>query len=175
MGYWEKRAYAELSTEPGDLAKRGLVYLMAQKFTIGSAASVAFNFATNGKAVEFQFYNLNNTGEPVYAELIESASATLFGAAIPGHNMNRNFSDTHTAVLRSASAVTGGTVIANELFGSQKASGDGGSEKIYTLTASTNYAMVFTNLGNQTSTCHISLGWVEGDPDQYNLITNVQN
>lgn len=42
MGYWDKRAYAELSTESGDLAKRGLVYLMARKFTVAQSGSVAY-------------------------------------------------------------------------------------------------------------------------------------
>lgn len=171
--FWSRRAYAELSTEPGDLARRGLVYLMARKFDVAQSGSVAFNMETNGLPVEFRFYELNNTGEPVYAEFIESASAvTTYGSAIPARNLNRNYSDAHTAELKSASAVAGGTVIASELFGSQKASGGAGSDKIYTLSASTNYQLVFTNLGNQTSTCHIQLGFAEGDPAPFPLIQN---
>jgi len=171
--FWSRRAYAELSTEAGDLARRGLVFLMARKFDAAHAGSVASNLETNGVPVEFRFYELTNTGEPIYAELIESASAvTTFGSAIPARNLNRNFTDTHTAELKSASAVSGGTVIASELFGSQKASGGAGSNKIHTLSASTDYTMVFANLGNQTSTCHINLGFAEGDPAPFPLIQN---
>lgn len=49
--YWQKRAYAELSTETSDLAKRGLVYLIAQFFDVGATASVSFALETNGKEV----------------------------------------------------------------------------------------------------------------------------
>lgn len=172
MTFWEKRAYAELSVSAADLAKRGLIFLMAQKFVVAQSGSVAFDIETNGVPVEFQFYNLTNTGETIYAELIESASVTTFGAAIPGRNLNRNYSDTHTAILKSASAVSGGTIIASELFGSEKAAGGSDSAKIHTLAADTNYTMIFANLGNQNSTCHINLGWSEGEPTPFPLIQN---
>lgn len=170
--FWEKRAYAEASTEPADLAKRGLVYLMARKFAVGTGSSVSFNMATSGLPIQFEFYTLNNSGETVYAELIESASATLFGDPIAGRNLNRNFPDTHTATLRSASAVSGGIVVASELFGSAKASGTASESKPHILKPDTNYTMVFTNLSNQSSTCHINLGWSEGEPEVFPLVEN---
>ena len=173
--YWGKRAYAELSTSPDDLAKRGLVFLMARKFDVASAGSVSFNLFTNGVPVEIQFYTLSNTGETVYAELIESASAVKYGPAITGRNLNRQFSDTHGVELQAASAVGGGTVIASELFGSEKALGGAESSKVHVLAASTNYVMSFTNLGNQTSTCHINLAWSEGDPVPFNLVRNIND
>lgn len=173
--FWAKRSYAESSTEPAALAKRGLVYLVAQKFDIASAASVSFDLFTNTQQIEISFYTLANTGEPVYAELIESASATLFGSAVPARNLNREYPDTHDFVMRSASAVTGGTVIASELFGSDKALGGTANDKIHTLAASTHYVMSFVNLGNQTATCHINLGLTQDEPGQFPLVRNLTN
>lgn len=171
--YWEKRSYAQQSTDAESLSERGIVFLMAQKFSIASPGSVAFSLDPNGANVEIHGYALVNTGEPCYGELIESASATPYGAAIPGRNLNRNYTDTHTAVLKSASAISGGTVIANELFGSDKAAGGEHSGKVHVLHPDRDYIMNFTNLGNQATTCHINLIWSENEPDHYNLIRNV--
>lgn len=170
--YWQKRAYAELSTEPGDLAKRGLVFLMSEFFAVPQAASVSFALSTNGAEVEFQFYDLTSTQETIRAVLIENPSAvTKFGSLITAHNLNRKFPDTHTAQLQSASAISGGTLIASELFGSAKGAGEISSAKVHTLAASTTYVMTFHNAGNQNTLCHINLGWSENDPEHYNLVT----
>ena len=170
--YWQKRAYAELSTEPADLAKRGLVFLMARFFTVNQAASVSFALTTNGVEVEFQFYDITTQQEPIRAELIEAPSAaTKFGSLIPARNLNRKFADDHTVELQSASAVSGGTVIASELIGSDKAAGATASEKVHTLANNTEYIMTFYNAGNQNTLCHINLGWSENEPEHYDLVT----
>lgn len=170
--YWQKRAYAELSTDPADLAKRGLVYLLARFFTVNQAASVSFAFETNGVEIEFQFYELTTQQEPIRAELIEAPTAiTKFGSLIPARNLNRKFSDAHTVELQSASAVSGGTVIASELIGSDKAAGGTSSNKVHTLVNDTTYVMTFYNAGNQNTLCHINLGWSENEPEHYNLVT----
>lgn len=170
--YWQKRAYAELSTEPADLAKRGLVYLLARFFTVPQAGSVSFTLTTNGTDVEFQFYDITTRQEPIRAELIEApTAATKFGSLIPGRNLNRNYSDDHAAELQAASGITGGTVIASELIGSDKSAGVIASDKVHTLAASTTYVMTFHNSGNQNTLCHLNLGWAEQDPEHYNLVT----
>lgn len=169
--YWQKRAYAELSTEPGDLAKRGLVFLLARFFPIAQAGSVSFCLTTNGAEVEFQFYDITCTQEIVRAELIEAPTLTKFGSEIPAYNLNRQFSDDHTATLQAASGISGGTVIASELIGAAKSAGAMSSSKIHTLSASTDYAMVFFNSGNQNTLAHINLGWSENDPASYDLVT----
>ena len=170
--YWQKRAYAELSTEPSDLAKRGLVYLLARFFTVPQSGSVSFALTTNGVEVEFQFYDLSTQQEPILAELIEAPSAaTKFGSLIPGRNLNRNFSDDHTVELQAASGISGGTVIASELIGSEKGAGATSSDKVHTLTNEATYIMTFYNSGNQNTLCHINLGWAENDPEHYNLVT----
>lgn len=170
--YWQKRAYAELSTEPGDLAKRGLVYLIAEFFDVASTASVSFALTTNGKEVEFQFYDIASTQETIRAVLTEEPTGiTKFGSQIVGRNLNRRFPDIHTAELQAASGVTGGTVIASELLGSAKGAGALSSAKVHTLKANATYVMTFHNAGNQNTTCHLNLGWAEADPPHYDLIT----
>ena len=169
--YWQKRAYAELSTEPSDLAKRGLVYLLAQFFTVNATSSVSFVLETNGKEVQFEFYDLTSIDLPVRAELIEGPTYTKFGPAIPARNLNRNFSDAHTSLLTSASAISGGTVIASELIGSgTKVGGAFSTQRVHILRNDTDYVMTFHNPDNQPSRCHINLGWSEGEPDRYNLV-----
>lgn len=169
--YWQKRAYAELSTEPSDLAKRGLVYLLAQFFTVNAASSVSFVLETNGKEVQFEFYDLTSIDLPVRAELIEGPTYTKFGPSISARNLNRNFSDAHTSVLSSASAISGGTVIASELIGAgTKVGGAFSTQRVHILRNDTDYVMTFHNPDNQPSRCHINLGWSEGEPDRYNLV-----
>lgn len=167
--YWRKRAFAELSTDPNDLAKRGLVYLLAQFFDV--PASVSFALETNGREVQFEFYTITSVDLPVRAELIEGPTFTKFGPAIPGRNLNRKFSDDHTVGLSAASGVSGGTVIASDLVGvGTKTGGNVSSEKIHVLKNDTDYAMVFHNPGNQGTGCHLNLGWSEGEPNRYNLV-----
>lgn len=169
--YWQKRAYAELSTEPADLAKRGLIFLLSEFFTVGAAASVSFSLETNGQEVQFEFYDLTSVDLPVRAVLIEAPTFTKFGPAVPGYNLNRNYSDTHTAILSSASAVSGGTVIASELIGAgTKAGGAFSTNRVHVLRNDTDYVMTFHNADNQPTRCHINLGWSEGEPPRYYLV-----
>lgn len=175
--YWTKRAYAELSTEADDLAKRGMVYLASEFFNIGATSSVALVLDTNGNPVTFEFYDIASDLHPVKAVLYENASASFNpSASVSAYNLNRNFSDNHSVLLYSASAWAGGTAIASELVGSgSKAGGTISSLKPHCLSASTRYVMVFHNTGSQTTACHLNLGWSEGEPDTYNIIEQVEN
>lgn len=169
--YWQKRAYAELSTEANDLSKRGLVYLLARFFNVPATASVSFVLETNGKEVQFEFYDLASVDLPIRAELIEGPTYTKFGPAISARNLNRNFSDGHTAGLSAASGISGGTVIASELIGAgTKVGGEFSTQRVHVLKNDTDYIMTFHNAENQPSRCHINLGWSEGEPDRYDLV-----
>ena len=172
VNYWQKRAYAELSTEPEDLAKRGLIYLLAQFFDVPAAASVSFVLETNGREVQFEFYDLTSVDLPVRATLLEGPTYTKFGTPLAARNLNRNFSDAHTATLTAASGVSGGVVIASELIGAgTKVGGEFSTNRVHVLKNDTDYVMMFYNSNNQPTRCHINLGWSEGEPDRYNLIT----
>jgi hypothetical protein len=174
--FWQKRAFAELSTEPNDLAKRGLVYLLDRFFTIPSTGSVHFGFLTNGVEVEFQFYDIKTVSGIVYAELIEAPTATLFGPEIVGRNLNRNYADAQSVTLQAASGVSGGTRIASELIGNaNKAGGDIAQSKVHTLKPEETYVMAFYNSENQSSLTHINLGWSEGEPQPYPLVEDTSS
>lgn len=172
--YWRKRTYQESATDADGLSKRGLVYLMSEFFTVGANASVFFALNTNGKEVEFQFYDITSNQSEVHAVLIENpASVTAFNYITP-RNLNRKFPDNASASLSAASAVSGGTIIASELVGSTtKAGGEMSSRKIHTLRDSTMYVMRFVNVSNQATTCHMNLGWSENDPQMFRLIDPV--
>lgn len=175
--YWQKRAFAEMSTETDDLAKRGLVFLAAEFFDINATSSVAFVLDTNGSQIVFEFYDIVSDLHPVKAVLLEGASASFSpSASFVARNLNRNDTDTHSATLHSASAWAGGTKIASELIGSgAKAGGQISQEKLHILKDNTRYVMVFYNTGSQTTGCHLNLGWSEGEPDTYNLVTEIVN
>lgn len=171
VNYWQKRAYAELSTEPPDLAKRGLVYLMSEFFTVPATASVSFVMETNGVEVQFEFYDLSSDLYAVQATLIEAPTYTKFGPTITPRNLNRGFPDASTVTLQSASAISGGVKIASELIGSgSKSGGQFSSSKVHILKQGTGYTMTFYNTGNQPTVAHMNLGWAEGEPPRYTLI-----
>lgn len=171
VNYWQKRAYAELSTDPNDLGKRGLVYLISHFFTVPGSGSVAFALETNGVLVEFQFYDITSTLSAVRATLLEEATYTAVPDGIEAYNMNRNFPDVYTSTLSGASAVTGGVPIASELFGgADKSGGVASQNKVHILRNDTAYVMTFVNTANQSTLCHLNLGFSEGEPDPYKLI-----
>ena len=172
--YWRKRTYQQAATDADGLSKRGLVYLMSEFFTVPATGSVYFALDTNGKEVEFQFYDITSAQGEIHASLLESpASVTRYNYIIP-RNLNRKFADDATASLSAASAITGGTEIASELIGNTgKAGGDLSSAKIHTLRDGTIYVMRFVNVSNQSSTVHMNLGWSENDPAHYRLIDPV--
>jgi hypothetical protein len=172
--YWRKRTYQQAATDADGLSKRGLVYLMSEFFTVPATGSVYFALDTNGKEVEFQFYDITSEQGEIRAYLIEApATVTQFNYITP-RNLNRKFADDATASLSAASAITGGTNIASELIGNTgKAGGDLSSAKIHTLRDGTIYIMQFVNVSNQESTVHMNLGWSENDPAHYRLIDPV--
>ena len=174
--YWRKRTFQESATEPDGLAKRGLVYLMSEFFTLPSSGSVYFALDTNGNEVEFQFYDITSAQSLVRASLIEEpATVTQFNYLTP-RNLNRKFPDAATASLSAASAVTGGTVIASELIGSTaKSGGEVSSRKVHTLKDDTIYVMRFVNVDNQQSLMHINLGWSEKDPQPFRIVDPVDD
>lgn len=163
--YWLKRQYAETSTEPDGLSKRGLVYLLAEFFTIADAATLRFGLSTNGTQVEFQSYDITSSLHPVKATLLEAPTVTKTASAIVGRNLNRNGTDPHTVTFWTTTTHTGGTKIASELAGTgSKAGGGMESGRIHVLKPDTDYLMTFQNLGNQPTELHLNLAWSEGEP-----------
>lgn len=145
-----------------DYARDGHIYLIGQRFAITSGASVSFSIETGATGAQFDFYDIISDTSTIYAELIEDATITTTGSALTAYNLNRNYTDTHTSVLKAASAVTGGTTISSEyVTASIHAGGSMSSAKIHTLKPNTQYAMKFANTGNQTTNVFFQLGFSE--------------
>jgi hypothetical protein len=172
--YWGKRQYSEDSTEPDDLSKRGLVFLLHEFFDIPGTTTIYFAMTTNTVPVEFAFYDIASSAEFVKGSLLEAPTVTLGSTTIHGHNLNRQFSDAHDVTFHTATGVSGGTPIASELIGSgSKAGGTISSLKIHVLKPDTTYVMRFQNMGNQATVLHLNLGWVENAPGHFGLVTQV--
>ncbi len=158
-------------SETDEYARAGFIYQVSQKFAIASPGTVSFNIATGTAGLQIEYYEIISDVEKVTASLIEGATVTTSGAALPVYNLNRNSSDTTQATLSSASTVTGGSVIAQEFITADKhaAGGGAGSQKIYTLQPSDDYVMRFVNDGNQSTTVALTLGFSE----KYNGLNQV--
>jgi hypothetical protein len=158
-------------SETDEYARQGFIHQISQKFTVASPGTVSFNIATGSAGLQIEYYEIISDTEKVTASLIEGATVTTNGVAIPSYNLNRNSSDTTQATLSSASTVTGGSVIAQEFITADKhaAGGGAGSQKIYTLKPSDDYVMRFVNDGNQSTTVALTLGFSE----KYNGLNQV--
>lgn len=146
----------------GEFARAGYQYLIDQVVSIESGASVNFAFTAGTTGAQFDSWNFVSTSDNVLGQLFEGATIVTSGTTIPAHNLNRNFSDSYTSTLVSASSITGGTAIIQEMITASKSSSGGiTSSKVVTLEPNTQYGFKFTNLGNQTTSLHVQLGFVE--------------
>jgi hypothetical protein len=150
------------STVPA-LSRAGRVYLVEQEFTVTGAGTALFNVATGPTGFQIEFYEIVSDRGTILAELIEGATVTTTGSAIPAYNMNREFPDDYDAVFTAASTVTGGSAISRELLPASVAGGAGqmSISKIHTLLADSDYAMRFINRSEQTTTCFLQIGFTE--------------
>lgn len=148
-----------------EMARDGYVYLVGQQFSIPAGGTVSLSMATGTYGAQLDFYDIVTDTATITASLIEDATITVTGSAIPAYNLNRNKSDSYESVLKAASAVSGGTTVSQEFVtASIHAGGAMSSQKIHTLKPLSNYAMRFINTGNQTTNVFFQLGFSE----QYN-------
>lgn len=144
-----------------EYARDGYIFLLAKQFTIPNSTSVSFSIVSGPNGAQFDFYSIISDKANVFAELIEGATVVTTGADIPAYNLNRNYSDAHSAVLKAATSVTGGTTISSEFISAtNQSSAAVSSDKIHTLKANTQYAMKFTTLG-ATTDVFFQLGFSE--------------
>lgn len=152
----------EPSNNLGDFSRDGFVYVVSQYLTLANNGVVRFSFTAGDTGAQFDFWDFEATSSSVLAELIEGATITANGTAVPAYNLNRNYPDDYVAVLEGASAITGGTVILSEFVGaSNQASGGAASNKIVTLEPNTQYGFRFTDVGGNGAKLHVQIGWVE--------------
>ena len=144
-----------------EYARDGYIYVLGREFSITVGTSISFSITTGAYGAQFDFYSIISDKANVFAELIEGATIVTTGNPIPAYNLNRNFSDAHTSVLRSATSVTGGTTVSSEFISaSNQAAGSLTSDKIHTLKANTQYAFKFTALG-ATTDIYFQMGFSE--------------
>lgn len=158
-------------SDTDEYARAGFLYSVSEKFALASPGTVTVNIATGSAGLQIEYYEILSDVSNVTATLIEGATVTTSGAAIPSYNLNRNVTTPAVATFASASTVTGGSVIATEYLTADKhaAGGGMGSQKIYTLKPSDDYVMSFVNNGNQATNVFLSLGFSE----KYNGLNQV--
>jgi hypothetical protein len=158
-------------SDTDEYARAGFIYQVSQKFAVASSGTVNLNIATGSAGLQIEFYEILSDTSNVTATLIEGATVTTAGNAIPAYNMNRNLSDTIQSTFSSASTATGGSVIAQEYITADKhaAGGGAGSQKIYTLRPDEDYVMRFENNENQSTNVALLLGFSE----KYNGLNQV--
>lgn len=143
----------EPASDPDEYARQGSLYVVGGTVTLLGTAVALYSVETGAKGMQIEGYELVSSAEPIYAELVEGATVTTTGAAIPSYNLNRDFADDAATVFKQATTVSGGSAVSSELITGSKQGGGGGMvvSKIHTLTASSDYAFRFTNLSNQTT------------------------
>lgn len=158
-------------SDTDEYARAGFIYQASQKFSLASPGTVSLNITTGTAGVQIEYYEILSDAEKVTARLIEGATITTSGAAIPAYNLNRTITTAPSATLSSATSVVGGTIIASEFITADKhaAAGGANSAKIYTLKPSQNYGIQFVNEGNQPTNVFLSLGFSE----KYNGLNQV--
>jgi hypothetical protein len=149
----------------GDLARKGHIYSVGRYFPIANNGTAIFSFTTGDSGAQFENWEFNSSTSSVLASLIEGATITTTGSAIPAYNLNRNDSDAHAAVLIGASALTGGTTVISQYVGASNQAVGGSSQNIpVTLEPNTQYGFKFVDVGGNGTNVHIQLDWAE----QYN-------
>lgn len=152
----------EPSNNLGEFSRVGYTYAVERYFPIANNGTAIFSFTTGPDGAQFDFWDFNSSTSSVIAELVEGATITTTGTAIPGYNLNRNESDAHAATLLPATAITGGTVVYSNYVGaSNQAAGGAQSNMIITLEPNTQYGFRFRDVGGNGTNVHILIGWVE--------------
>lgn len=153
----------------GQYSRDGFAYIVSRQITISNGGTALFSFTTGAAGAQLDFWDFEVENSSIRGELVEGATITTTGAAIPGYNLNRNFADDHDAVLIGASAMTGGTVVLSEYIGSSNQSSGGAiSNKLVTLEPETQYGFRFIDVGGNGTVMHLQIIWVEkynGDND----------
>lgn len=162
----------EPANEVGELSRQGYIYAVSRYQTIANGGTAIFSFTTGDTGAQFEFWTFTAENSSILASLIEGATITSTGTAIPAYNLDRNSPDTYDAVLEGATALTGGTTILSEYVpASNQAGGGMGSNKIITLEPNTEYGFKFVDVGGNGTPVldvggngtpvHIQIGWAE--------------
>lgn len=153
-----------------EMAREGYIYALFARRTLTSGQIENLSFMTGPTGAQLDYYQLVSESSSVFSQIIEGATVTTVGDAIPVYNINRNFSDTPTSVIKAASVATGGTVVQSEFVtASNQGGGAISSQKIVTLKPNTQYVFRAENVGNQSTSWYSQIGFSE----HYNGYNNI--
>jgi len=145
-----------------EYAREGYIYALFARRDLTSGQVENLSWMTGPNGVQLDYYQLISESASVYSTIIEGATVTTVGSAIPVYNVNRNYGDTPASVIKAASVVTGGTVVQAEFVtASNQGGGAISSQKIVTLKPNTEYVFQATNVGNQTTSWYSQIGFSE--------------
>lgn len=154
----------------GEYSRQGFTYAAQRYFPIANNGTAIFSFTTGASGAQIDYWDFQSSTSAVIGELIEGATITTTGSAIPAYNLNRNDSDAHQSVLIGASALTGGTVVyANYIGASNQASGGAVSNNILTLEPNTQYGFRFRDVGGNGTNLFVLIAWIEIFNGQQNI------
>ena len=143
----------------GDYSREGHVWAATSFFSVSNGGTVSFGMLTGQHGAQFEYYNIVAESHSVHAYLVEAPTFTA-GGTVTAYNLDRNNTDTYSAVLTQATNVTGGTVVSSEYVPASKQAGEVlSSTKVITLKPSTRYAMNFVGTGN--ANVFFELGFTE--------------
>lgn len=146
----------------GELAREGYLYTVSRYLPIANNGTAIFSFSTGDKGAQFEYWEFDSSNSSILASLVENATITTTGTAVPAYNLNRNESDTYQSVLLGATALTGGTTILTQYVGaSNQASGGVATSMPVTLEPNTQYGFKFVDVGGNGTNLHINLGFAE--------------
>lgn len=144
-----------------EYARDGYINLFAKEFTVSNGSSVSYSFVTGPYGLQIDFTSIISDKANVFYEIVESPTVVVTGNNLVAYNLNRNFPDTHAAVIKATTSVTGGTTVGSEFVSATNQSSTIlSTDKIFTFKPNTQYAMKFTNLG-ATTLVYFQLGFSE--------------
>jgi hypothetical protein len=169
--FWRKRVYQDEATQAGDLSKRGYVYQGGRFGALGGNATASIGFKTSSLTTIVYLRELTTVTTPVLTNVFEGVTfATTTGSAT-GTNLLRTEPNSSASLFASVTC-SGGALIAQDLAGGGgKAGGIATCTKVRTLKKNENYLITLQNLTNQSTDTLVTLVWSEGEPEQYNVIT----
>jgi hypothetical protein len=120
------------------------------------------------------------TSDSVAFKLFEVSATSGVSGSAQGQNLNRlvtgSGSVSQAVLSASVTAASVTNLLAYDIIpGGNKSGGTAICSKVRTLQPNSKYLFEFKNLGNGTTLVHATLVFSEGEPDTYNLITEVEN
>jgi len=170
--FWRKRVYQDEATQAGDLSKRGYVYQGGVFQAVPSPGTASIGLQTSSETTIVYLRELTTISQACRTLVYEGVTFSTTAGSATGTNLLRTEPNSAASLYASVTS-SGGTLIAQDLAGSgNKAGGIAVCTKVRTLKPNESYLITVQNLGNQATDTLVTLVWSEGEPSQYNVITD---